>query len=178
MKIHKSTKNKFLAELDNEDMKYYCLDYSSLDIENISTKNLLSDLLLCSELEIGEALSKPKMNVDIIKKDSQTVFILICLSRGKRYKLRYTDSEKPAAAVMVNDPNSLISLYSVLKSNELECNCVTLNDSSRYLVEIIKNHLDKKHLTALLSEFGEPIECSRLVIAQLKEHFAHGQPYI
>lgn len=172
MKIHRNSKDRFIAELTKQDMDYYCLDYNSIDIQNSQTRELVSDLLIISELRLKTAKPLSRLNIDIISQNDGSVLVIITLEQKKYYKLNKRLCDGNKMIVTVTDINSLLALMTMLSKLDEKPQMKLYSNGESYALEISKNTLDKNNLKTLCLEFGNIVECDKMLCAQIKEHYS------
>lgn len=171
MKIHKISNNSFVAELSENDMEYYCLDCESIDIENIQTRELISDLILSSRLKTETIDPLSTLNVDVITQENGSALVLVSFMRTGRFKVNSRYKKNTGIIALTQSIDSVLKLYKVL-SKLCETTLINLYyDGKNYAVEIKNHNLDKKHLKTICLEFCENTVCDSLICSQIKEHY-------
>lgn len=171
MKIHIISDDSFAAELSENDMKYYCLDCETLDIENTQTRELISDLIISSRLKFKTAEPLQKLNIDVIAQKNGSALILVSLIKTKRFKVNQRckkSNEIIAFTKSIDDVLKMCEALSVLDEKPV------LNlyyDGENYAVEVGSHKIDKKHLNTICLEFCENTVCDSFICSQIKEHY-------
>ena len=172
MIIHINSKDRFIAELTKQDMDYYCLDYNSIDIQNSQTRELVSDLLIVSELRLKIAKPLSRLNIDIFSQNDGSILVIITLVQKKYFKLNNRLCDGNKAIVTVTDINSLLALLTMLSKLDEKPHMKLYSNGKNYAVEITKSCLDNNSLKALCLEFGNIVESDNMLCAQIKEHYS------
>lgn len=171
MKIHIISEDSFAAELSENDMKYYCLDCETIDIENTQTRELISDLIISSRLKFKIAEPLQKLNIDVIAQKNGSALILVSLIRIKRFKVNQRCKKSSEIMAFTKSIDDVLRLCEALSALEEKPVLNLYYDGENYAVEVDSHKIDKKHLNAVCLEFCEKTVCDSFICSQIKEHY-------
>ena len=172
MKIHKNTDEQFLAELSKQDIKSYSLDLDKIDLSDENTKEMLSDLICSSRLNIGASEPKPKLNINIIEHRDGSALVLITLIKKKIYKLKGRADGETAPIVILSETTALLRLCEIISKLSRRTVLRLMSDGKKFALQIENCGLDKNNLKVLCLEYGDGVETDEALCAQIREHYS------
>ena len=168
MEIHKKSNNRFIAELTKNDMDCYRLTFDELDADNPKTSFLLNDMLA----RLSLPFSRLAVCVDMLPDGDGGVIMLFTLRNKTKYKVVESLPGNSCCICRFRDAETVFILAEILNSlSDCHCKCRLFSDGMQYAAEITQMQIDKNHLAALLSEFGEVRYSDKLLQAELAEHY-------
>ena len=171
MKIHKNTDEHFLAELSKQDIKSYQLDFDSINLQNDSTREMISDLLCSSKLNVDGSKPMNKLNINIIEHKDGSALILITLTKKTLYKLNGRAGKGNCIIVFFNKTTELLKLCEMLSALSSKTVLRLMSDGKKFALEIKNCCLDKNNLKAVCLEYGDSVEYDETLCAQIREHY-------
>lgn len=170
MNIHQNRENRIVIELSAEDMTAYKISFDEMDCGNNKTKELLGDILLEAEQELGKDLSDfDRMIVDVMPEISGGCIILLTL-RSKPVKPAARQSM--GLLCELHAPSCLFSLAETLAPYRKKVlkSKLFLIDSSKYAALVEPLQASATELSCLLGEYGRVRTANTVSLAFLEEH--------
>lgn len=172
MILDKIDEKRLLIALSREDMDFLDLTFNQLHWKNDYSREIIKNLLLKAESEVGFASSDKKLLIEAIPQSSGCFVIVTLLSNEiskprKIYKIK--DNSKPFT-FFFNDVDSLFALIERIYNKSLsftDSSILELNNSY-YMIFYVNGPISSR-LLAIISEYGKLVGSDAVFAARVFE---------
>ena len=172
MILDKIDEKRLLIALSNEDMDLLDITFKQLDWKNDYSREIIKNLLIRAEHEIGFSSDNSKLLIEAIPQTSGC-FVLITLLSNKLKRPRKTYKIKNDAKPYIfhfKDVEDLFSAIERIYENQPYFSDSTVIEASEsyYAVLYVNNSFSSK-IQAIISEYGDLVGKSNLLVSRLFE---------
>lgn len=172
MILDKIDEKRLLIALSREDMDFLDITFNQLDWKNDYSREIIKNLLVKAETEIGFSSSNKKLLIEAIPQ-SNGCFVIITLLSSKTKKTRKVykikNKFKPFT-FLFNNSDSVCALIERIfdKANNFS-NSSILELNNEYYIIFYVNGSISSNLLAIISEYGQLIGKDAIVAARIFE---------
>lgn len=172
MILDKIDDKRLLIALSSEDMDLLNITFKQLNLKNDHSKEIIKDLLVSAENEIGFSTDTNKFLIEAIPA-SNGCFILITLlynNQNKSRKIYKIKSNIKPFVFLFKDCESLMQAIERIYSNHFVFNnsCIVEFKNSYYIVLYLTGSISSR-LHAIISEYGEFVGKNNVIAARVFE---------
>ena len=172
MILDKIDEKRLLIALSNEDMALLDITFKQLDWKNDYSREIIKNLLIRAEHEIGFSIDNSKLLIEAIPQ-TNGCFVLITLlsNKLKRHRKTYKikNNTKPFIFHFKDAEDLFCAIERIYESQSYFSDSAVIEASESYYAVFYINNSTSSKIQAIISEYGDLVGKSNLLATRLFE---------